>query len=842
LGTPLQRRLRITGIVQGVGFRPTVWHLAHELKLAGWVRNDAGGVEVLLEGDAAAIEVFTQRLPKELPPLAQVRDLTWNDAPASGEFSAFSILESGAGEAATMIGFDTAVCPDCLAELFDPTDRRRRYAFINCTHCGPRYTLTRKLPYDRAQTSMAAFPLCPDCEREYRDPADRRFHAEPTACAVCGPGLEWVESLCSAGVPPASPASRSERKAIREYEAGGDACATGEGDPVAATLASLQSGRIVAIKGLGGFHLACDARDPAAVQRLRARKSREEKPFAVMAANLASIADWVEISREEAELLQSPERPIVLLRKKPGADVVFPDIAPGLAWLGVMLPYTPIHWLLFHEAAGRPDGTAWMEQPQALALVMTSANPGGEPLVIGNDEALERLAGIADAALLHDRDIVVRCDDSVVRWVEKIPDEAPTLRYPGPPLIKGGTLRLSAEGGLPPFPKRGRGATSSKMGFTQFIRRARGYTPRAIRLPRAGPPVLALGGYLKNTICVTRGDEAFVSQHIGGLDNPATCAMLMEVSAHLLDILQVRPQAVAHDRHPDFFSSRHALKLAERWEVPAIAVQHHHAHIAAVAAEHAVTGPILGLALDGVGLGSDGSAWGGELLRVDGADFTRLGHLAPIPLPGGDKAASQPWRMAAAALHLLGRGDEIARRFPEQPAAVQLQQLLERGVNCPPTSSLGRWFDAAAGLLGARAVMAYEGQAAMLLEGLAEAADRVAPLAGGYVLHDDGRLDLLPLLARLVDEKDAALGAALFHATLARGLAEWLERAAHHEGLSTVALGGGCFLNHMLSRELSKLLAARGFTVLSARQAPPNDGGLSLGQAWVASQKLTEKD
>ncbi len=778
-----QRRLRVTGIVQGVGFRPTVWHLAHELKLAGWVRNDAAGVEVLLEGGETAIADFTRRLPKELPPLAQVRDLTWNDAPATGEFSEFSIIESGAGPAATLIGPDTATCPDCLAELFDPGDRRWRYAFINCTHCGPRYTLTRHLPYDRAQTSMAAFPLCPDCEREYRDPANRRFHAEPTACAVCGPGL-WVADL----VAPAS--SRLFSKTPARMPAL-------QQDPIAATLHHLQSGRIVAIKGLGGFHLACDARDPDAVQRLRERKSREEKPFAVMAANLASIADSVEISPEEAELLQSPERPIVLLRKKSGADAVFPDIAPGLAWLGVMLSYTPIHWLLFHEAAGRPAGTAWMDTPQVLLLVMTSANPGGEPLVIANDEALERLADIADAVLLHDRDIVARCDDSVVRCVGEIP---------------------------------------------QFIRRARGYTPRAIRLPRSGPSVLALGGYLKNTICVTRGDEAFVSQHIGGLDNPATCAMLIEVMEHLLDILQVRPEAVAHDLHPDFFSSRHALELAARWTVPAIAVQHHHAHIAALAAEHGVAGPLLGLALDGVGLGSDGGAWGGELLRVEGANFTRLGHLSPIPLPGGDKAASQPWRMAAAALHLLGRGDEIAGRFPAQKAAAQLQQVLERGLNSPTTTSLGRWFDAAAGLLGVREVMAYEGQAAMLLEGLAEQAGPVESPAGGYALHDDGRLDLLPLLAHLADEKDAAFGAALFHATLAQGLAEWLERAARREGLTTVALGGGCFLNHLLSRELASLLAARGFTVLSARQVPPNDGGLSLGQAWVASQKLTEKD
>lgn len=769
----LQRRLRVTGIVQGVGFRPYVWHLARALNLAGWVRNDAAGVEVLVEGEADRIEAFTQRLPTEIPPLAQVRDLSWTDAPATGDLADFSIGESGAGQAATMIGHDTAVCPDCLAEMFDHADRRRRHAFINCTHCGPRYTLTRGLPYDRAQTSMAAFPLCPDCAREYRDPANRRFHAEPTACPVCGPKLTLVNP---------------DGQAI--------ACA----DPIADTLRRLRSGQIIAIKGLGGFHLACDAHHPEAVRRLRELKQREEKPFAVMAANLASISEWVELGEGEAELLQSPERPICLLRKQPGADAAFPDIAPGLAWLGVMLPYTPVHWLLFHEAAGRPAGTAWMAQPQDLALVMTSANLNGEPLVIDNDEAVARLAGIADALLLHDRDIVVRCDDSVVRRV-----------------------------GAPALPS------------IQFIRRARGYTPRAIRLPRSGPSVLALGGYLKNTICVTRGDEAFVSQHIGGLDNPAACGMLMDVTQHLLDILQVTPQVVAHDLHPDFFSSHHAMALAGQWGVPAVAVQHHHAHIAAVAAEHGVSGPILGLALDGVGLGSDGTAWGGELLRVDGPRFSRLGHLAPLPLAGGDKAAKEPWRMAAAVLHRLGRGEEIARRFPAQPAAEQLHHLLQRGLNCPSSSSLGRWFDAAAGLLRVREVMAYEGQAAMLLEGLAERAGAIAALDEGYILHDDGRLDLLPLLARLADETDPIRGAGLLHATLAQALADLTERAARQQGVHTVALGGGCLLNAILSRGLRQRLSAHGLTVLEASQVPPNDGGLSLGQAWVAMQHIQRK-
>jgi hydrogenase maturation protein HypF len=514
-----------------------------------------------------------------------------------------------------------------------------------------------------------------------------------------------------------------------------------------------------------------------------------------MATNLLSIAPWAMIDVGEADLLQSPERPIVLLRKQPGADAEFPDIAPGLAWLGVMLPYTPLHWLLFHAAAGQPVGVDWMQQAQDLLLLMTSGNPGGEPLVIGNAEAVERLAGIADAVLLHDRDIVVRCDDSV--------------------------LRITAAGA------------------PQFIRRARGYTPRAIRLPTSGPSVLALGGYLKNTICVTRGDEAFVSQHIGGLDNPATIGMMIEVSQHLLDILQVRPDVIAHDLHPDFFSTQRALELAAQWKVPAIAVQHHHAHVAAVAAEQGMNEPMLGLALDGIGLGSDGAAWGGELLRLEGARFTRLGRLAPIGLPGGDKAAKEPWRMAAAVLFQLGRGDQIAQRFAAQPAAARLHQVLARNLNCPPTSSLGRWFDAAAGLLGARAVMAFEGQAAMLLEGLAERHGDVAPLRDAYRLRSEAELaelDLLPLLADIADQPDAAFGAAVFHATLAQALADWVGQAAAAQGLRTIALGGGCFLNHVLSRQLTQLLSRIGLNVLVARQVPPNDGGLSLGQAWVAMQ------
>ena len=768
----LQRRIAVFGIVQGVGFRPYVWRLAHELGLAGWVCNDGAGVAIAVAGAVNVVTRFTERLPQEAPPLAEVQAVTWHDEAEAAELADFQIRDSrNAGPNSTMIGPDTMVCPDCLSELFDPQNRRWRYALINCSHCGPRYSLTRGLPYDRAQTSMAGFALCPACTAEYRKPADRRFHAEPTACPVCGPQL-WL--------------------------AGPDGERLAAEDPIAAALARLLAGEIVAVKGLGGFHLACDAHNPAAVQRLRARKNREARPFAVMAANPDSLRAWAEIGEAEAALLNSSERPIVLLRKRQGADVALAGIAPGLAWLGAMLPYAPIHWLLFHEAAGRPAGTAWLAQPQALVLVMTSANPGGEPLVAGNAEAVTRLTGIADALLLHDRDIVVRCDDSVIR----------------------------AEAGRP-------------QAF-QFIRRARGYTPRAIRLPQAGPAVLALGGQFKNTLCLTRGDAAYLSQHIGSLSDPATCAMLEEVTEHLLAILEVQPQAVAHDLHPDFFSTRLALELAECLAVPAIGVQHHHAHLAAVAAEHGHVGPLLGLALDGVGLGSDGQAWGGELLALDGDAFSRLGHLAALPLPGGDKAAREPWRMAAAVLCRLGRQAEIAQRFGRHGAAGQLAAIIERSLNAPPTTSLGRWFDAAAGLLAVCELMSYEGQAAMLLEGLAETAGELLPLNNGYVLHEDGRLDLLPLLAWLADAPDAATGAAVFHATLALALADWLGQAAAQSGIRSVALGGGCFLNHVLSRQLVRHLDAQGLTVLSARQAPPNDGGLSLGQAWVAQQRLSK--
>ena len=772
---PVRLRCRVRGQVQGVGFRPFVYRLALEIGLSGWVRNDAAGVLAEVQGERAQLDAFLARLKSEVPPLARIDSLEAEETEAVAE-QGFAILASVGGRAATAIAPDTAVCPACLAELFDPIDRRYRYPFINCTHCGPRYTITARLPYDRPNTSMARFRQCPSCQAEYDDPTHRRFHAQPNACPACGPRLRWLNS---------------------------DGQSAEVADPIAHAVERLRAGDTLAVKGLGGFHLLCDARNADAVARLRARKAREEKPFAIMALNPDSFSGLAGWDEAEQALLQSPERPIVLLRKAAGTDALLAGVADGMPWLGALLPYTPLHYLLFHEAAGRPAGTSWLENPQGLLLVCTSANPGGEPLVTDNDESLRRLGTIADGYLIHDRDILVRCDDSVVR-------------------IK------NEEGGQSPN-------SASFLPF-QFVRRARGYTPRAIRLPRQGPSVLAVGGYFKNTLCLTRGDEAFLSQHIGELDNAPTCESLEATAAHLMAVLEISPEVVAHDLHPDFHSTRFAARVASERGLPAVAVQHHHAHITAVAAEHGLEEPLLGLALDGIGMGADGGAWGGELLRVEGAAFNRLGNLRPLPMPGGDRAAREPWRMAASALHTLGRGEEIPRRF-KLPAAAMLGEMLAKQVNSPPTSSCGRLFDAAAGLLGVSAVQGFEGQAAMLLEGLAHAHGPAKPWAEGYTLAEN-TLDFLPLLGRVAEESDRGYAAALFHATLAAGFAEWTIRWAGREGISKVALGGGCFLNGLLSEALAGHLRKAGLIVYEARQAPPNDGGLALGQAWAAMNSM----
>ncbi len=765
-------RIRVSGQVQGVGFRPFVYRLAHELGLTGWVRNDSSGVEIAVEGEQAQVLRLLERLQSEPPALARVEKVAHDWLPDAAGLQCFQIVASKSGPMQTLITPDMAICPDCLAELFDHDDRRYRHAFINCIHCGPRYTLIRRLPYDRVNTSMAKFAQCPDCQREYDDPATRRFHAQPNACPACGPELQLYDE-------------NFQPVAVR--------------DSISATAKLIREGRIVAIKGVGGFHLVFDARNSAAVDRVRCAKLREEKPFAVMVLNTASARSFATLSANEVFLLESGERPVVLLKKTAACDEALPGIATGLADLGLLLPYTPLHYLLFHELLGRPDGGSWLQQAANIVLVMTSANPGGEPLVKDDSEARGSLSGLAEAYLSHNRDILHRCDDSVMRVTQ------------------------SGAGGAPSY---------------KFIRRARGYTPRRILLPFSGPSVLALGAWLKNTVCVTRGDEAFVSQHIGDLAHAGACSMLEDAAAHLCDLFDIQPEIVAHDLHPDFYSSQFALSFAAQRGLPVIAVQHHHAHISAICAEHRVAEPVLGLALDGVGLGADGSAWGGELLLVEGARFERLGYLAPIAMPGGDRAAREPWRMAAAVLFCMGRGSEIAQRFSNQPGAQMVAAMLQRGFNCPATSSMGRLFDAAAGLLGVSEIQGYEGQAAMLLEGLAAQHGKLDALPDGFAFSSGGVLDFSVLLVALADCDDAAYGAALFHATIAKGLVAWASCEARQRGIVHVALGGGCFLNRILSKTLTDGLSAHGLHVLTAQLLPPNDGGISLGQAWVAAQSF----
>ncbi len=734
-------RLRVRGAVQGVGFRPFAYGLATRLELGGFVRNGPDGVVVEIEGARAG--EFVDSLRAAAPPLARIDAIEVERLIPLGA-AGFAITASEHGPARTCIVPDTAVCEACLDDLFDPASRFYLYPFVTCTHCGPRFTLTHKLPYDRPQTAMAPFAMCAACAHDYSEPTNRRFHAEPIGCPTCGPQLSH---------------------------------------PVEAIVAAIRTGQIVALKGIGGFHLMCDAQNERAVAELRRRKAREAKPFAVMVANLASLDRVVVSTQAERRLITAPTRPIVLMQSR---DALAPSIAPQLRQIGVMLPYAPLHHLIFHVAAGKPAGSAARHAANHLVLVATSANPGGEPLVIGDEEAREKLTGIADLIVTHDRAIVSRADDSVMGIVDGAP---------------------------------------------AFLRRARGFVPEPIDLGSDGPNVLAVGAHLKATVTVTRGREAFVSPHIGSLDNAATVRAHAEAAHHLLDILDVVPEAVACDLHPDF----HSTRFAERSGLPIVRVQHHAAHVAAIAAEHGVTGPVLGVALDGHGHGDDGGAWGGEIMIVDGSAWRRLGHLAPLALPGGDRAAREAWRMGVAALAALGRLDRAAGVFADVPAAVELARLLRAGLAVPMTTSAGRLFDAAAALLGVCLHQRYEAQAAAELEALVRAP---RTLAGGYFV-DGGVLDFRPLLAALSEPGlSPREGAELFHGTLAAGLAEWIVSIATAHGHTRIALGGGCFLNRVLTEDLCDRLRARGFDPLLARAVPPNDGGLSLGQALVARQQI----
>ena len=759
-GAAERRAFRVSGIVQGVGYRPFVYRLAEEYALSGWVLNDSAGVGIEAEGTAAALDAFAVALADDAPRAAVVTAVTWQTVMPCGERT-FRILPSPAGtRAATLVSPDLGVCADCRREILSAGDRRYGYAFTNCTNCGPRYSIIRGVPYDRPLTSMAVFPMCPACQREYDDPRDRRFHAQPNACAACGPAYRL---LVNGGVQ--------------------------AGDPLAAARRVVAEGGILAVKGIGGYHLACDARSETAVARLRRRKHREAKALAVMAGSLAAVRALCLLSAEEEQLLTSPAAPIVLLARR--TDAVRPaaeSVAPGNAYLGMMLPYAPIHLLLL----GADD--LW---------VMTSANLSGAPILYRDAAAEEGLAEIADAILVHNREIVHRVDDSVVR-----------IGAGGP----------------------------------QILRRSRGYAPAPLALPFAdGRSVLAGGAELKNTFCLTRGGEAFLSEHIGDLTNAAALASYAETMAQYEQFFEVKPEVLAADLHPAYLSGRHLAARAAQDGLPLVRVQHHHAHIAAVLAEHGCHARVLGAALDGTGWGDDGTVWGGEFLAADLAGYERLAHFAPVPLPGGDRAAEEPWRLA---LWMLYRRDGagFAAQFPQFAAQLPtgwelLMQATAAGLSAPLTSSAGRLFDAAAALLGVAYRNAYEGQAPIELERLARTARRAGRVLP-YTVAEGTRLtvDVLPALYALADGAEALTveeraGRALdFHVTMAAAVAEVLGILSVRTGLRTVALAGGVFQNALLLEELLPRIG--GYHVLLPHRVPPNDGGIAYGQAAVALARM----
>ncbi|MFD7919304.1 carbamoyltransferase HypF [Streptomyces sp. NPDC059740] len=768
---PVRRRVTVRGVVQGVGFRPFVHTLATSLGLAGQVANTGEGVVAEVEGAQRAVEEFCVRVVRQAPGLARVEQVEHSPLPLGGE-RGFTIVASRAAGGGTLVPPDTATCEACLRELRDPHDRRYRHPFVTCTHCGPRFTIVTALPYDRPATTMAAFAMCPACAREYADPADRRFHAQPVSCHDCGPRL-WLETTPAAGA--------------------GDLPA----DPVAAARTLLGRGAVLAVKGLGGYHLACDALDEAAVRRLRQRKGRGDKPFAVMAADLAAVEPWLEVGAAERSLLTGPVRPIVLLRRRRPFRQPAPwceAVAPGSPDLGVMLPYTPLHHLLF----GLPG-----DAPGPRVLVMTSGNLSGEPLVSQDAEARARLAPLAEALLGHDRPVHVPCDDSVVRiWDEE-------------PLV---------------------------------LRRGRGYAPLPVRLPVPVRPSLAVGGDLKNAFALGDGERAWLSAHVGDMDDLATQRALTRAEAALEVVSGVRPGLLVADRHPGYRSVGWAERVAAGR--PVARVQHHHAHIASVMAENGLDGgaPVIGVAFDGTGYGDDGAVWGGEVLLADYAGYRRFAHLAYVPLAGGDVSVRRPYRMALAHLWAAGLPWDpdlpcVAACPPDELAVLRTQ--LERGLNAVPTSSMGRLFDAVASLAGVRQVVDHEAQAAVALESLARHQDgsgagyrfalRPGPVGGAELVADPS-----PVLAAVVADVRAGappqVVAGRFHAGVAALVGELAGRARDTHGLGVAALSGGVFANAVLAQGCARLLRGDGFHVLRHRLVPPNDGGLALGQLAVAAR------
>jgi len=758
-----RRKFTVRGVVQGVGFRPFVFNLACRCALAGWVLNDAGGVEIEVEGPAERLEEFARRLVEEAPPLARIQDVRAEDVPARGESGFEILLSQDERERYTLIPPDIATCADCRRELFDPADRRYRYPFINCTHCGPRFTIVRRIPYDRPYTTMHVFALCPDCAREYGDPADRRFHAQPNACPVCGPRVRLLD---------------------HDYQP------VESDDPIREAAERLKQGQTVAIKGMGGFHLACSALSAEAVLALRGRKRRIQKPFAVMVRDLDAARALCEVSSEEAQLLESYAAPIVLLRKREDCPVA-EAVAPNLEEIGLMLPYTPLHHLLLEAAGG--------------ALVMTSGNFSEEP--IAYREAIDRktLVTLSDALLVHDRDIHMRCDDSVARvWA----------------------------------------------GREQLIRRSRGYTPLPVTLSvRASKPILACGALLKNTFCLAKDGQYLLSHHIGDLENLETLESFESGIKHFESLFRCQPEAIVCDLHPDYLSTRYGEQRAETDGIPLLQLQHHKAHIAACLADNNCFEPVIGVAWDGLGYGEDGKIWGGEFFAGEPASLERVGHLAEAPQPGGDAATHEPWRMALAHLYSLygshwrDRLEGGVERWSARPIEV-VESMLAQGLNVPVTTSIGRLFDAVAALALDIEAITYEGEAAIYLEAASRRAvdlDKFYPVDVRWQ-GERFELSLEALFEAILRDLDSDVAAGeigyRFHHGLARAILGGCEGLRERRGLPAVALSGGVFQNTLLLDLVVPLLEAAGFRVLTHSQVPANDGGIALGQAvWAASQQ-----
>ena len=763
----MRRGAVVRGVVQGVGFRPFVYRLAQEEGLAGFIGNDTDGVTIEVEGGAARVEAFLARLRAEAPPLARIDSVAVAELDAKGE-SGFRIVASEVlGRVHTGIPADAATCEDCQREMLDPQDRRYRYPFLNCTNCGPRYTITRRIPYDRPQTSMARFKMCAKCQAEYDDPGNRRFHAQPNACWECGPWL-WLS-------------------APGGTEISGD-------EAMESCVSRLAGGAILAIKGIGGFHLAVDATNDGAVMRLRERKQRYGKPLAVMVKDVAAAREICDLTEEEEALLMTSARPIVLARKKEGSGIAT-GVAPGIPWLGVFLPYAPLQHLLFADGRLR-------------ALVMTSANLSEEPIAIDNEEARRRLGGIADALVMHDREILQRCDDSVMAVVD---------------------------------------------GGPQLIRRARGFVPLGVKLPEGfeAPNMLAVGGHLKNVLALAQGRDLYQSQHLGDLENLTGLAFFEESLAHLMKTFEIDPEVVVHDLHPGYLSTEWAKKWAGERGLPLVGVQHHHAHVAGCMAEHALTGEAIGLALDGTGYGTDGKIWGGEVLiaRLDG--FERFAHLEYVPMAGGDAAVKEPWRMALGALVTAGFGAgsaEVEQLIvgKEREARVLLR-MMERELNTPMTSSLGRLFDAAAAVVLGRRTVDYEAQAAIELEGISLFAEErsgygIELEGGNWARREPMLLTTRGMWRELLEDLKAGLGkariGARFHAGVAGGVVKAAVAARKATGIGQVAMSGGCLHNRRLAKLLREKLDAEGFSVYVPRKVSPGDGGLSYGQVAVGAARL----